>query len=359
VDDQNLHRNLNFSDLKNRLVFEHAIGVGSGSSSSSTRSAAPVRASIAQQQQEVVATIKAKAKEHRPRSLQAAGGISFQDFCTNVEVSVCPGSRSAGFMSTLTNRRRSRFRNFLDATQAVYESSDFTCFCDSVDLYVACSQPLEEYHSLVLLTYDDITSYYSGGIDCVCTTPTCDTPPTDCIVFAVSDNSCANLDIAADETPCTDCRICSTASGLVEVEADGCYTTPLGCTPTFLLADVPGPSSAGPAPTSPSSPGPAPTSPSSPGLAPTSPQTSFPAPSTTDAPLTNPPTNPPTTGSFPAPQPENPPTTGSFPVPGQEGTSNPVVQPPPFNPPFDSAGGKIDYVGAVAMCMTMALALLL
>lgn len=113
--------------------------------------------------------------------------------------------------------------------------------CDSSDQYVSCYKPLEEYYNLVVLDWDATTQDYTGGVDCICTTSTCDSTPTDCVMFFISSNACGVMDIAVEDPTCEDCRVCSTSGGLVEVEADGCYTTDLGCFTTAILSDVPEP----------------------------------------------------------------------------------------------------------------------
>lgn len=81
-----VHRHLSFRAIKMRLEFEQAMGF---SGSASTKGMTPsARASTAQKQQQTVGTLKAKIKTHRPRELQSYRSMSFQDFCSTVEVRI-------------------------------------------------------------------------------------------------------------------------------------------------------------------------------------------------------------------------------------------------------------------------------
>jgi hypothetical protein len=129
---------------------------------------------------------------------------------------------------------------FHTITQDAYESSDFTCDCDSVELFAYCSSALDEIYYVLILAYDETIQDYNGGVACKCPTPTCDTSPTDCVTVNVQENTCGVSDIAADSDLCADCRICSTATGLIEYEADACYATASGCMKTLLIASFSG-----------------------------------------------------------------------------------------------------------------------
>jgi hypothetical protein len=92
----------------------------------------------------------------------------------------------------------------------------------------------------VYLIYDATVQDYIAGIDCLCTTPSCDTSPTSCIEVHLNDYTCVEVDIAVESDVCYDCRICSTASLQIEIEADNCFTEDLGCVSTLLISSVPG-----------------------------------------------------------------------------------------------------------------------
>jgi hypothetical protein len=85
-------------------------------------------------------------------------------------------------------------------------------------------------------------------MECACSTIDCDTSPTSCVLVYFNDYTCVVGDITVESDMCYDCRICSMATGLIEIEADGCSSTDLGCTSTLLISSVPG-SSDTPTPT--------------------------------------------------------------------------------------------------------------
>lgn len=87
TENKDFQRQLNYRDIKNRLIFERSIGLRGGTSSTRGMTT-PARASTDQEQQKSIETITTKVHQHRPRSLQATRSMSFQEFCSTVEVSL-------------------------------------------------------------------------------------------------------------------------------------------------------------------------------------------------------------------------------------------------------------------------------
>jgi hypothetical protein len=217
-------------------------------------------------------------------------------------------------------------------------------------MFAFCAGTVGEYYSLLIFGYDEFTQDYNLGIDCTCTTPACDTPPTDCVVVDINELTCGTIDVAAESDECIDCRICSTATGMIEYEADGCYSSDLGCIPTFLIASVPDSTSTdtqSPTQTSPpeSSTFPSTTAPTDP-FNTVSPSDSFSTLSPIDQSTTVPPTDPvatvPPTDPFASVPPTDPFAT-SPPTGGQSSPPNNGGATAPSNNGFFGSGGTLVY----------------
>jgi hypothetical protein len=189
---QRVLRDIKNRDIKNHLLFEQATGGKVGSIEAITPSSL---AKTSRQQQQTVETIQTKMMANFPRELQTTRSMPFEQFCSSVSVCIpfCLSHYEIFFIWTFSLVHSSCYTFICTIIQYIYESvesGDYTCDCDSLELFVYCSGTLGEYYSLLVLSYDATIQDYSLGIDCACSTPTCDTSPTSCVAVDVTAFTC-------------------------------------------------------------------------------------------------------------------------------------------------------------------------